>query len=146
MLAREKAIVGSARLPGRLVLGADQTLALGRRRFSKPRNRADARTQLLALRGQIHELHAAIALVREGKVVWEHCEVARLTMRAFSERFVDSYLDACGDAATASVGGYQVEGTGIQLFDRIEGDYFTILGLPIMPLLEFLRQDGLLTQ
>jgi len=142
LLAREKARTIAARLPGRLVLGADQTLALGKRRFSKPSDRAGAREQLEALRGRTHELHTAVALVRKGKIVFEHREVARLTMRAFSDRFLESYLDAVGAAVTASVGGYQLERIGIQLFERIEGDHFVILGLPLVALLRYMRQAG----
>jgi septum formation protein len=142
MLAREKAQTIAARLSGRLVLGADQTLALGERRFSKPTDRASAREQLEALRGRTHELHTAIALVREDKVLFEHREVARLTMRAFSDRFLEAYLDAMGTSVTASVGGYQLERAGIQLFERIEGDHFVILGLPLMALLQYIRQAG----
>jgi septum formation protein len=146
LLAREKALAVAAARPGRWVLGADQTLALGGRRFSKPADRAGARAQLLALRGQAHELHAGVALVRDGKTGFTHRDSARLTMRAFSDQYLDSYLESVGDAATASVGGYQLEGLGIQLFERVEGDYFTILGLPLLPLLKFLRQDGWLLQ
>src|SRR5215831_1472057 len=135
LLAREKARKVAARSPGRLVLGADQTLALGNRRFSKPGDRAGARQQLEALRGRTHELHTAIALVRESTILFEHREVARLTMRAFSDSFLEAYLDAMGAAVTASVGGYQLERVGIQLFERIEGDHFVILGLPLVALL-----------
>jgi nucleoside triphosphate pyrophosphatase len=142
LLAREKAQTIAARLPGRLVLGADQTLALGERRFSKPTDRASAREQLEALRGRTHELHTAIALAREDKVLFEHREVARLTMRAFSDRFLEAYLDVMGASVTASVGGYQLERAGIQLFERIEGDHFVILGLPLMALLQYIRQAG----
>lgn len=142
LLAREKARTIAARLPGRLVLGADQTLALGERRFSKPGDRAAARAQLEALRGRTHELHTAVALVRESTIVFEHREVARLTMRAFSDSFLESYLDAVGAAVTASVGGYQLERIGIQLFERIEGEHFVILGLPLVALLQYLRQAG----
>ena len=142
LLAREKARTIAARLPGRLVLGADQTLALGERRFSKPGDRAAARAQLAALRGRTHELHTAVALVRESTIVFEHREVARLTMRAFSDSFLESYLDAVGPAVTASVGGYQLERIGIQLFERIEGEHFVILGLPLVALLQYLRQAG----
>ena len=131
-----------AALPGRLVLGADQTLARGDTRFSKPANRAEAAAQLRALRGRTHELHSALALVRDGDVLFECVDTARLTMRDFSDRFLDDYLDMAGDAALASVGGYQLEGIGIHLFERVEGDYFTILGLPLLPLLAFLRQNG----
>jgi septum formation protein len=144
LLAREKARHVAGRMPGRLVLGADQTLALGQRVFSKPADPTAARDQLKLLRGQTHALHAAIALVRDGATVFEHCAVARLTMRAFSEDFLDAYLAAAGGAVTASVGAYQVETIGIQLFERIEGDHFTILGLPLLPLLDFLRRDGCL--
>ena len=146
LLAREKARAVAAGLSGRLVLGADQTLGLGVRSFTKPADRPAARAQLLALRGRTHELHSALALDRDGALVFEHQAVARLTMRAFSERFLDAYLAAAGDAVTASVGCYQVEGIGIQLFDRIEGDYFTILGLPLLPLLKFLQDEGLLAK
>jgi septum formation protein len=146
VLAREKARTIAARLPGRLVLGADQTLALGERRFSKPADRAGARRQLAALRGQTHELHSAVALARGSSVLFEHREVARLTMRSFSDQFLEAYLDAAGAAVTASVGAYQLEKVGIQLFERIEGDHFTILGLPLLPLLEFLRSAGWLAE
>jgi len=145
LLAREKAMAVSAQRPGRLVLGADQTLALGERRFSKPVDRAAAREQLKVLRGQSHALHSAIAIVCDGKPVFEDCVVARLTMRAFSDGFLDSYLDAAGNAVTASVGAYQVEGVGVQLFERIEGDHSTILGLPLLPLLGALRREGALS-
>jgi septum formation protein len=142
LLAREKARTITSRLAGRLVLGADQTLALGERRFSKPAGRAAAREQLAALRGQTHELHTAVALVREDTVLFEHRETARLTMRAFSDRFLDAYLDAVGADAAASVGGYQLERAGIQLFERVEGDHFVILGLPLIALLHYFRQAG----
>jgi septum formation protein len=142
LLARAKAEDVSARLPGRLVLGADQTLALDEARFSKPMSRAGAREQLRALRGRTHALHSALALVRDGEVLFEYDDSAELTMRAFSDRFLDDYLDLAGEAALTSVGGYQVEGAGIHLFERIEGDYFTILGLPLLPLLDFLRGNG----
>ena len=144
LLAREKARAIATRLPGRLVLGADQTLALGARRFSKPPDLAAARDQLKALRGRTHELHTAIALLREGAVVFEHREVARLTMRAFSDAFLEGYLEVMGSAVTTSVGGYQLEKVGIQLFERIEGDHFVILGLPLLALLQYLRQSGCL--
>jgi septum formation protein len=142
LLAREKAKAAAAANPDWIVLGADQTLALGQRRFDKAADRAGAREQLRALRGKTHTLHSAVAVVRSGAVLFEHVDAAHLTMRAFSDAFLDSYLDAVGDAATASVGGYQLEGTGIQLFERVEGDHFTVLGLPLLPLLAFLRQAG----
>jgi septum formation protein len=142
LLAREKAGVIALRLPERLVLGADQTLALGARRFSKPPDLAAAREQLKALRGQTHELHTAIALIHDNRLVFEHREIARLTMRAFSDEFLESYLETMGLAVTTSVGGYQLEKAGIQLFERIDGDHFVILGLPMMALLHHLRQSG----
>ena len=146
MLACEKARTVAARFPGRLVLGADQTLALGERRFSKSADRAGARRQLAALRGQTHELYSAVALVRGSSVLFEHREVARLIMRSFSDQFLEAYLDAAGTAVTASVGGYQLEEGGIQLFEHIQGDHFTILGLPLVPLLEYLRTAGWLAE
>jgi septum formation protein len=126
-------------MPGRLVLGADQTLALGVRRFSKPKDRASAAEQLRALRGETHALHSAIAVAHGGTIAFEHVAVARLTMRDFSDAFLERYLDAAGAAVTTSVGGYQLEGIGVQLFERVEGDHSTILGLPLLPLLSFLR-------
>jgi len=142
LLAREKAKAVAQKRSGRMVLGADQTLALGNRRFSKAPDRAAAREQLMALRGNTHTLHSAVAVVAAGAVVFEHVDAAHLTMRAFSDAFLDSYLDTVGDAATASVGGYQLEGVGIQLFERVDGDHSTILGLPLLPLLDWLRQSG----
>ena len=146
LLAREKAAMVAKAHPDRLVLGADQTLALGAKRFSKSPHRLAARAQLQALRGRTHELHAAIAFVQDGAVVFEHVETARLTMRAFSDDFLNRYLDTVGDAVLASVGGYQLEGLGVQLFESIEGDYFTILGLPILQALDFLRRQGCLAR
>lgn len=145
LLAREKAMAVSGLRPGRFVIGADQTLALDQRRFSKPLDREVAREQLKALRGHTHALHSAVAIVRDGKPVFEHCAVARLTMRAFSDDFLESYLDAAGAAVTASVGAYQVESVGVQLFERIEGDHSTILGLPLLPVLDALRREGALS-
>ena len=146
LLAREKAALIAERNRGRLVLGADQTLSLDGRRFTKPADRAAARAQLRGLSGRTHELYSAIAFVRDGTVLFEYVGVARLTMRAVSERFLDDYLDAVGDAATASVGAYQLEGFGIQLFERLDGDYFTVLGLPLLTALDFLRRHGCLAQ
>ncbi len=143
-LARAKAEAVARTVPGRLVLGADQTLARGNTRFSKPANRAAAADQLRSLRGRTHELHSALALVRDGAVLFDCVDSARLTMRNVSDRFLEDYLDMAGAAALASVGGYQLEGIGIHLFERVEGDYFTILGLPLLPLLGFLRQNGFL--
>ena len=144
LLARQKALAVAALHPARLVLGADQVLALDAKLFSKPADRAAARAQLRALSGRTHELHAAIAFVRDATVVFEHVGTARLTMRSFSDRFLDAYLEAVGSAATASVGAYHIEGLGIQLFERVEGDYFTVLGLPLLTALDFLRRHGCL--
>jgi septum formation protein len=144
MLARAKACAVTGKRPGRLVLGADQTLALADRLFTKPADLAAARDQLKCLRGRTHELHSALVLARDGEVLFEQCEIARLTMRKFSDRFLETYIEAAGLAVTASVGGYQVESVGIQLFERIDGDHFTILGLPLIPLLHHLRREGLL--
>lgn len=144
LLAREKAVSVGQRHRGRLVLGADQMLTLDGRRFAKPADRAAARGQLRALCGRSHELHSAIAFAQDATVLFEHVGMARLTMRAFSDRFLDLYLDAAGSAATESVGAYQIEGLGIQLFERVDGDYFTVLGLPIMEVLGFLRLHGCL--
>ena len=144
LLARAKASAVARRHPGRLVLGADQMLALGSEGFAKPADRAAARAQLRALAGRTHELHSAIAFVQDEAVLFERVATARLTMRAFSDAFLDRYLDAVGAAATASVGAYQIEGLGIQLFERIDGDYFTVLGLPLLEVLDFLRRHGCL--
>lgn len=143
-LAREKARTVAAMSEARLVVGCDQTLALGEKRFSKPANRAAARAQLLALRGKTHELHSAVAVVRGGALAFGHVAVARLTMRTFSEAFLDAYLDAAGAGVTASVGAYQLERIGIHLFEKVDGDHFVILGLPLLPLLDYLRQEGAL--
>lgn len=142
LLARAKAATVAASMPDHIVLGADQTLAFGDERFSKPASREEAARQLRALRGKTHVLCSALALVRDGEVLFECVETARLTMRDFADRFLDTYLDLSGPSASASVGAYQLEGIGIHLFERVEGDYFTILGLPLLPLLDFLRGKG----
>jgi septum formation protein len=142
LLAREKANTVAAMQPGRLVLGADQTLARGNKRFSKPANRAEAAAQLRDLRGRTHELNSALALLGDGELLFDCVDTAQLTMRDFSDAFLDDYLDMAGTSALASVGAYQVEGIGVHLFERVEGDYFTILGLPLLPLLAFLREKG----
>jgi septum formation protein len=144
LLAREKASAVARLNTGRLVLGADQVLALGQERFAKPADRAVARAQLAKLRGRTHELHSAIAFVQDTTVLFEHVSIARLTMRMFSDRFLDHYLGTVGDEVRLSVGAYQLEGLGIQLFERVEGDYFTVLGLPLVPALAFLRQHSCL--
>lgn len=144
LLAREKALSVSSCQPGRIVVGADQTLALGKRLFSKPADRAQAAEQLRGLAGASHELHSAVAVARDGKIMFDTVAVARMTMRQLSEAEIDAYVDQAGDAVTTSVGAYQLEGLGIHLFERIEGDHFTILGMPLLPLLAFLRSQQLL--
>jgi septum formation protein len=141
LLARAKALAVAAARPGHLVLGADQTLARGNMRFSKPADRAAAAEQLRGLRGRAHELHSALALARDDNILFDCVDSARLTMRDVSDRFLDDYLDMAGDTALASVGAYQLEGIGIHLFEKVEGDYFTILGLPLLPLLAYLREN-----
>lgn len=143
LLAREKAKAVSAHHPGSYVIGADQTLALGDRLFNKPSGRAQAMAQLHELAGKSHELNSAAAVARDGKIIFEDVSVARMTMRQMSEAELSAYLDAAGDAVTSSVGAYQLESLGIHLFERIEGDHFTILGLPLLPLLAFLRRERL---
>ncbi|MBR0935183.1 Maf family protein [Bradyrhizobium jicamae] len=144
LLSREKALFISRRRPGHFVVGADQTLALGLRMFSKPSGRAQAAEQLHLLAGQVHELHSAVSVACDGKILFADVSVARMTMRRLSAGEIDAYLDAAGDAVTTSVGAYQLEGLGVHLFERIEGDHFTILGLPLLSLLAFLRGEKLL--
>ena len=145
LLAREKASWVAARRAGHYVVGADQTLALGDRLFNKPRDRAQAVEQLRILSGRRHELHSAVAVVRDEQIVFEHVSVAGMTMRSLRETEIASYVEEAGErVVTSSVGAYQLEGLGVHLFDRIEGDHFTILGLPLLPLLGFLRSRGLL--
>jgi septum formation protein len=144
LLAREKSLFVSSKNPGRYVIGADQTLALGERLFSKPSGRAQAAEQLRLLAGNSHALHSAVAVACDGKIVFSDVSVAKMTMRDLSDDEISAYLDAAGDAVTTSVGAYQLEGFGVHLFERIEGDHFTILGLPLLPLLAFLRSEQLL--
>jgi septum formation protein len=144
LLAREKARFVSAQKAGHHVVGADQTLALGGRLFNKPDGRDGAADQIRALAGQTHELHSAIAVALDGKIMFETVAVARMRMRPLSGDDIRFYLDAAGDAVTSSVGAYQLEGLGVHLFERIEGDYFTILGLPLLPLLDFFRCETLI--
>ena len=145
LLAGEKARHISKALPDRVVIGADQTLALGTRLFSKPADRSAAADQLRAMSGQIHTLNSAVAVAKGGKVLFSDVAVARMTMRKLDDRAIAAYLDLAGDRVTSSVGAYQLEGAGVHLFERIDGDYFTILGLPLLPLLAFLRGHDLLT-
>ncbi|WP_337876169.1 Maf family protein [Elioraea sp.] len=144
LLAELKARRISERQPGALVIGADQILVCGERWFDKPDGRAAAAEQLRALAGARHVLVTAAVALRGGVRVWQHLATPRLTMRALSDAAIEAYLDAAGAAVTSSVGGYQVEGLGIRLFAAIEGEHAAILGLPVLPLLGFLRQHGVL--
>lgn len=144
LLAREKALAVARRRPDMLVLGADQTLALGNRRFSKPATILAARDQLALLSGKTHALHSGAAVARDGNILFETIATAHLTMRALSNDALDAYLAAAGARILSSVGAYQLEGLGVHLFEKIEGDHFTILGLPLLPLLAFFRREGML--
>jgi len=141
-LAEMKARQVGRRHHGALIVGSDQVLVCEARWFDKPADRAAARAQLLALRGKTHMLVSAAVVLRDGERLWHHIGRAHLTVRPFSEDFLDGYLAAAGDAILGSVGAYQLEGLGAQLFSRVEGDYFTILGMPLFPLLDFLRNHG----
>jgi septum formation protein len=144
LLAREKAVFVSARRSGHYIIGADQTLALGDRLFNKPTDRDQALEQLRALAGRRHELHSAVAVAHDGRIVFAHAAVAGMTVRPLNDAELAAYLDEAGAVVTSSVGAYQLEGLGVHLFEHIEGDHFTILGLPLLPLLGFLRNQGLL--
>jgi septum formation protein len=144
VLSREKALWVSSHQPGSFVIGADQTLAVGDRLFSKPAGRAQAAEQIRTLAGRSHELHSAVAVACDGAILFETVTIARMTMRTLGEAELAAYLDEAGAAVTSSVGAYQLEGLGVHLFDRIEGDHFTILGLPLLPLLAFMRSEHLL--
>lgn len=139
-LARAKALEVSQRHSDALVIGSDQTMSLGNRVFHKPKSLGEAKENLLSLSGKTHRLNSAIAIVRDHGVLWEHVSHADLTVRPLTEAFVDRYLARVGEKAFSSVGAYQLEGEGIHLFSEIEGDYFTILGLPMLPLLDKLRE------
>jgi septum formation protein len=144
-LAAEKARAVAVRHPDRIVVGADQTLAQRDRLFDKPADRDAAREQIRLLAGKTHELHSAFAVAIEGEIATTQVAVARMTVRALDDGAIDRYLDAVGDAAMTSVGAYQLEGLGVHLFERIEGDHFTILGLPLLQLLAFLRDRDLIS-
>jgi septum formation protein len=142
VLATAKANDVSGRNPGALVIGSDQTLSLGDEIFHKPADMEAARRHLLRLSGRAHQLNSAVVIVRDGRTLWSHVGVARLTMRLLDPAFIGRYLARVGDKALASVGAYQIEGEGIQLFEKIKGDHFTIVGLPLLPLLAALRDLG----
>jgi septum formation protein len=144
LLAAEKARHVSRLQPSALVIGSDQVLALGDKLFAKAGSMDEARDILRALRGCTHTLISAVALARDGEVYWRTSDSAQLTMRNFSDVFLESYLKRIGDQALRGVGCYELEGLGAQLFDRVEGDWFTILGLPLLPLLERLRQEAVI--
>jgi septum formation protein len=144
LLARKKALSVSMRRPGNFVVGADQTLALGTQLFIKPGGRTQAAQQLRTLAGRSHELYSAVAVVRDGKILFESADIARMTMRRLGGAEIEAYLNEAGAAITTSVGAYQLERLGVHLFERIEGDHFTILGLPLLPLLRILRSERLL--
>ncbi len=139
LLAQTKASVVSEKHAGHLVVGSDQILVHDGKIFSKPDSIEEARDQLLDLRGKTHELVSAVAVAKDGAIVWSHEAVARLSMRAVSNAFIGAYMAEMGESVTQTVGAYKLEGLGIHLFDTIDGDYFTILGLPMLPLLNFLR-------
>lgn len=144
ILAEAKALDISQNRPGALVIGTDQTLSLGDEVLHKPRDMEEARRRLLALSGKIHQLNSAVVLMRDGDVIWSHVGVARLTMRDLEPGFVGRHLSRVSDKALSSVGAYQIEGEGIQLFEKIDGDHFTIVGMPLLPLLAKLRELGAL--
>jgi septum formation protein len=144
MLAEAKARRIAARRPEALVIGCDQILVMGDRWFDKPESPAAARAHLEALRGNTHQLVTAVLCWRNGQRVWQHVATPRLTMRPVSDEFLDAYLALEGEQVTATVGAYRLEGPGIHLFDKVEGEHATILGLPLLPLLGFLRQHGVL--
>lgn len=144
MLAAAKAQDVGRRHPQALVIGSDQVLDLDGEIFAKPHDAAGVRTTLQRLSGRTHALHAAVALARGEDVAWSANDTATLTMRALSPAFIDGYVDRAGAAVCQSVGAYQIEGLGIQLFKRIDGDHFTILGMPLLPLLQELRAQGVL--
>lgn len=142
VLAKAKAKEVSDRFPGSLIIGSDQTMSLGSQVFHKPKTMVDAENHLKTLSGWTHRLNSAIALARNGDIIWEHVSHAELTMRTLSADFIHRHLNRVGEKALSSVGAYQLEGEGIQLFSKIDGDYFTIVGLPMLPLLEKLRELG----
>jgi len=144
LLARTRIEEAHARAPGALIIGAHQVLSLNGKVLDKPMTVDAARDRLFELRGKTHELHSAVALAEDGNITWTHVETAQLTMRAFSPQFVGRYLAAIGPQVLESPGAYQLDGAGLQLFDRIQGDYLTTLGAPIFALFARLREIGLM--
>ncbi len=144
-LAEAKALAVSSKRPGK-VIGADQTLDFRGRLFDKVASAEAARDRLLTLRGAQHRLHTAVAVAEGGSIIWRWRESPRLSMRAFTDAFLDAYMARNGAQVLSSVGCYQLEGEGLQLFDKVEGDYFSILGLPLLPLMAFLRSAGVMSQ
>jgi septum formation protein len=143
-LAIEKAHLVSRLYPKALVIGTDQTLGLNKIIFDKPKTIVETREQLVSLRNKTHQLYSAITCIKDSEIKWFHCGEANLTMRNFSDEFLEHYLKTIAHSYAQSVGGYQLEASGINLFEKIQGDYFTILGLPILPLLDFLRQEHMI--
>jgi len=143
-LAAAKSQAVSAAHPADWVIGADQVLALGDETFGKPVDLTAARAQLRHLRGKTHRLLSAVALAQGGRVVWSKIDTASLSVRDFSDAFLEAYVARCGERLLGTAGGYEIEGLGIQLFDRVEGDHFTIIGLPLLPLLGELRLRGVI--
>ncbi|MGE0054642.1 MAG: nucleoside triphosphate pyrophosphatase [Hyphomicrobium sp.] len=143
-LAQEKALAVARNNAGKLVIGSDQVLVFENTIFSKVATLDEARAVLKKLRGRVHELVSAVALARDGELLWHHQEAARLTMRDFSDAFLAGYLEDAGEVILQCVGCYELEAKGVQLFDKIEGDYFTVLGLPLLALLSALRTQGAL--
>lgn len=143
-LAAAKAVSVSELQPRAIVIGADQILAQGTRCYSKPADTETARAQLTSLRSASHHLYSAVCCAQNGAVTWHYLAQAQLHMRSFSDAFLEQYLKTRGDDLFTSVGAYKIEGPGIQLFDRIDGDFFSILGLPLLPLLDYLRKSGVI--
>lgn len=144
ILAEAKALAVSEKNPDALIIGCDQTLSLGDEIFHKPVDLEEAGKNLLKLSGQTHQLNSGIVLVKNGETIWRHIAIAHMSMRILRPEFIGRYLGRVGDSILSSVGAYQLEGEGIQLFEKIDGDYFTIIGLPLLPLLQKLREESLI--
>lgn len=144
VLARGKAESVSEAHPNAFVIGADQVLSLDGQMFGKPDSMEEARARLLDFSGKTHRLHTAVVIASKGATIWAHTDVPALTMRRLSPEFIGRYLATAGDGVLGSVGAYQLESLGIQLFEKIDGDFFSILGLPLLPLLDALRREGVI--